>query len=50
MIFGVVQKILTKTRYEACRRLKFLLLAVANRVKQKSHSKTSVTTPQARFL
>jgi len=35
MIFGVVQKILTKTRYEACRRLKFLLLAVASKAKQR---------------
>ena len=39
MILKVARKILTKTRYEAYRRLKFLLLAVASKAKQKSHSK-----------
>ena len=50
MILKVVQKILIKTRHEACRRLKFSSACSCEQSEVKISFKTSEATPQARFL
>ena len=50
MILKVVQKILIKTRHEACRRLKFSSACSCEQSEAKISFKTSVATSQAGFL
>ena len=50
MILKVVQKILIKTRHEACRRLKFSSACSCEQSEAKISFKTSVATPQVGFL